>query len=416
VARKKVVPLRLPPELARRVSEARVLAREQGILLYLVGGSVRDLLLHRPRRIVDVDLVVERDAAGFARELARRLGATLKLHGRFGTAVVEKPSGERVDVGSARAEDYDRPGALPRVRPGSIADDLARRDFTVNAMAIEIAGSKKPRLLDPFAGRRDLSLGVIRMLHRGSPRDDPTRAFRAVRYANRLGFRIDPATRRWIREAVAEGALDAVSGDRIRREISLLLSEENRAAAVRALAGLGLARAVHPSLTFAASVGRHLRTVERLAARTGADVKWVVYLLAWMGETSEESAQAIAERLNLPRGAARVVRAWPQSRKALASAAFGKPPRALAAVESFSDDEVLAACAFLPARSRERLLEVRRAALGLRLRIRGADLLAAGIPPGPAIGRALCATLLARRDGAIRAEEELSFALEAARS
>jgi tRNA nucleotidyltransferase (CCA-adding enzyme) len=406
--------LQLPPELARRVSEARVLARERGILLYLVGGAVRDFLLHRP--LVDVDLVLERDAAGFARELARRLGATLKLHGRFGTAVVEKSSGERLDIGSARAEDYDRPGALPRVRAGSIADDLARRDFTVNAMAIEIAGSKRPRLLDPFGGRRDLSLGIIRMLHRGSPLDDPTRAFRAVRYANRLRFRIDAATRRWIREAVNQGALDAVSGDRLRREISLLFSENNRAAAVRALAGLGLARAVHPSLSFDARTGRRLRTVERLAGKTGASVTWVVYLLVWMGELSEESAQAIALRLNLPRGAARAVRAWPQNRKALASAASRKPSRVLATVENSSDDVVLAACALLPARSRERLLEARRAAPGLRLRIRGTDLLAAGVPPGPAIGRALSATLSARRDGAIRAEEELSFALEAARS
>jgi tRNA nucleotidyltransferase (CCA-adding enzyme) len=393
---------------------ARGLARERGITLYLVGGAVRDLLLQRP--VVDVDLVLERDAPGFARQLARRFGASLKLHGRFGTAVIEKPSGERVDVGRARAEVYDRPGALPRVRPGSIADDLARRDFTVNAMAIEIAGSKRPRLLDPFGGLRDLSLRVIRMLHRDSPRDDPTRAFRAVRYANRLGFRVDPATRRWIREAVAARVLDAVSGDRLRREISLLFSEVDRAAAVRALAGLGLARALHPSLSFDTRVGRRLRAAERLAGKTGANVTWVVYLLVWMGESSEESAQAIAGRLNLARAAARSVRAWPKSRKALVSAAAGKPSFAFETVESFSDDEILAACALLSGRRRERLLEARRLAPGLRLHIRGRDLLAAGVPPGPAIGRALSATLSARREGSIRAEEELSFALEAAQS
>lgn len=414
MVRKNAVPPQLPPDLARRVSKARTLARERGITLYLVGGAVRDLLLRR--HVVDVDLVLERDAAGFARQLARRLGASLKLHGRFGTAVIEKSSGERIDVGRARAEVYDRPGALPRVRPGSIADDLARRDFTVNAMAIEIAGSKKPRLLDPFGGRRDLTLRVVRMLHRASPRDDPTRAFRAVRYANRLGFRVDPATRRWIREAVAAGVLDAVSGDRLRREISLLFSEGDRAAAVRALAGLGLARAVHPSLSFDTRVGRRLRAAERLAGKTGANATWVVYLLVWMGESSEESAQAIAGRLNLPRAAARSVRAWPHSRKALVSAASGKPSFALETVESFSDDEILAACALLTRRPRERLLEARRLAPGLRLHIRGTDLLAAGVPPGPAIGRALSATLSARREGSIRAEEELSFALEAAQS
>jgi hypothetical protein len=134
-----------------------------------------------------------------------------------------------------------------------------------------------------------------------------------------------------------------------------------------------------------------------------------------MGTSSEETARAIAARLNLPREPARIVRGWPRTSRALASAASFRTGRAVAAMDGVSDDEVVAAAALLPARARARLLEARRAAPGLRLRIRGADLLAAGVPPGPAIGRALSATLCARRDGAIRAEEELSFALEAAR-
>jgi tRNA nucleotidyltransferase (CCA-adding enzyme) len=402
----------LPRDLARRVSEARALARERRIRLYLVGGAVRDLLLRRP--VTDVDLVVERDASGFARELARRLGATVKLHGRFGTAVVET-RGERLDVGTSRAEDYERPAALPRVRAGSIADDLARRDFTVNAMAIEIVGAGKPRLLDPFDGRKDITHRVIRMLHPRSAFDDPTRAFRAVRYASRLGFRIDPATRRWIREAISEGVLDGVSGDRLRREIALLFSEGNRSAAVRSLSELGLVAAVHPSLRFDAAAARRLRTAERLAEESGSNATWLVYLLSWMGTSSEEAAREIAARLNLPREAAKVVRGWPRISRALLSAAAGDTGRAVAATDGISDDEILAAAASLPARARARLLEARRAAPGLRLRIRGRDLLAAGVPPGPAIGRALSATLSARRDGAIGADDELAFALAAAR-
>ncbi|HLN81360.1 MAG TPA: poly(A) polymerase, partial [Thermoanaerobaculia bacterium] len=293
------------------MSPARDLARERGIALYLVGGAVRDLLLGRPRRIVDVDLVVESDAAGFARELSRRTGSAVKLHGRFGTAVLEGPSGDRLDVATARAEDYERPGALPRVKSGSIDDDLARRDFTVNSMAIEIARAGRPRLLDPFGGREDLSQGLVRMLHPRSPFDDPTRAFRAVRYANRLGFRIERGTRRWIREAVGKRVLEAVSGDRVRREIALLFSERGRAAAARQLAALGLAAAVHPSLRYDAAAGRRLRAAERLATASGLDTTWVVYLLSWMGETRERAAEGIAARLNLPREAAAAVRGWP---------------------------------------------------------------------------------------------------------
>lgn len=404
----------MPRPLARRVAEARALARERGIALYLVGGAVRDLLLGRSS--VDVDLVVETDAAGFARELARRLGGTLKLHGKFGTAVLETPDGGKLDVATARAEDYDRPGALPRVRPGAIEDDLARRDFTVNAMALEIARAKTPRFLDPFDGAADLRRRLIRMLHPRSPVDDPTRAIRAVRYANRLEFRIESRTRGWIRAAVREGALDGVSGDRLRREIALLFSERNRADAARAMDALGLAAAVHPGLRFDARAARRLRAAERTAEKEGSRATWLVYLLAWMGETSEAAADAVAGRLSLPGRPARIVRAWPRTERALSAADRESPSKLGAKLEGLSDDEVIAAAAMLPPPARRRLLAARRALPDLQLRIRGKDLVAAGVPPGPAIGRALSATLTARRDGAIRPEEELAFALEAARS
>ncbi|HMA16877.1 MAG TPA: hypothetical protein VKS03_00425 [Thermoanaerobaculia bacterium] len=396
------------------MSPACDLARERGLALYLVGGAVRDLLLGRP--VVDVDLVVESDAAGFARELGRRTGSRVTVHGRFGTAVLESPSGGRLDVATARSESYERPGALPRVQPGSIDDDLARRDFTINAMAMEIARSSRPRLRDPFGGREDLSRGLVRILHRRSPFDDPTRAFRAVRYANRLGFRIERRTRRWIREALGEGVLDGVSGDRVRREIAHLFSEKRWAIAARELAAIGLASAVHPSLRFDSATGRRLRAAERLTAESGLGTTWLVYLLSWMGETTRREAEAIAERLNLPRAAAAAVRGWPRTRRRLAAAAGESPARRLAAVGAVTDDEVLAVAAELPAVLRGRLLEARGAAARLSLTIRGRDLLAAGVTPGPAIGRALSATLSARREGAIRPDQELWFALKAARS
>src|SRR6185369_1698085 len=147
----------------------------------------------------------------------------------------------------SRRETYGRPAALPRVEPAPIAEDLARRDFTINSMALELAPGA--RLLDPFGGRADLEGRVVRMLHADSPGDDPTRSFRAARYANPLGFRIEPRTRRWIAEASRHGDVDRLSGDRLRRELRLLFSEENRAGSVRLLRGLGLDRQIHPALT-----------------------------------------------------------------------------------------------------------------------------------------------------------------------
>jgi len=402
----------LPAGLARRLAAARRLARQQNIPLYLVGGAVRDLYLRRP--IGDVDLVVEGDAVAFAQELARDLGAKLALHGRFGTAVVTLPAGGHLDLAGARTEEYDRPGALPSVQPAPISEDLRRRDFTVNAMALEVGKAGKPALLDPFGGRADLRRKVVRMLHPRSPFDDFTRSLRAVRYANRLGFAIERQTRAWIRSAAASGAADAISGDRLRRELLLVFSEKNRAAAVREMASLGIARTIHPRLRFDAPVGRRLRAAERLAAAEGAEATGLVYLLSWMGEISPEAAVGIAGRLNLPRASARAVREWPAFERRVARA-VAKNEDLAPLVEGRDDDSVLAVAAIAPPAARRRILAAARAGRET-LGIAGRDLVAAGIPAGPAIGRALAATLTARRRGKIGKEDELAFALEAARS
>jgi tRNA nucleotidyltransferase (CCA-adding enzyme) len=405
----------LPADVARRVAAARRLARESGVALYLVGGAVRDLILRRP--VEDIDLVVENDARAFARQLARTLGAELKLHSRFGTAVITLANGDHLDVATARAEEYERPGALPRVRPASITEDLLRRDFTVNAMALEIALAGRPRLLDPSGGREDLDRKLVRLLHPHSAFDDATRAFRAVRYANRLGFAIEKETRRWILAAAAAGAADAVSGDRVRRELALLFSESGRAAAIREMVSLRISRTIHPGLTCDAGVARRLRVAERLAAPRGEGATWLLYLLTWMGEVSPADAGEIATRLNLPRVSGRVVRAWPEVQRRLLRSA-SKSPEDLALeplVDGLDKDSVLAAAATAPPRARRRILAATQSP-GARLEIGGRDLVAAGVPAGPAIGRALSATRTARRNGSIRREDELAFALKAARS
>jgi tRNA nucleotidyltransferase (CCA-adding enzyme) len=402
----------LPAGLARRVAAARRLARQKDVPLYLVGGAVRDLYLGRP--VADVDLVVEGDAIAFAKELARKLGAKLALHGRFGTAVVTLPGGGHLDLAGARTEEYDKPGALPRVRPAPISEDLRRRDFTVNAMALDVAKPGRPALLDPFGGRADLRRKLVRMLHPRSPFDDATRAFRAIRYANRLGFAIARQTRTWIRSAAASSAADAVSGDRLRRELLLLFAEKNRTAAVREMVSLGISRTIHPGLRFDAVVGRRLRVAERLAGAEGARATGLVYLLSWMGEIPSAAASVIAGRLNLPRASARAVREWPDFERRVARA-VAKDGDLAEVVAGRDDDSVLAAAAIARPGTRRRILAAARSR-GERLGIAGRDLVAAGIPAGPAIGRALAATLTARRRGEIGKEDELAFALEAARS
>ena len=183
--------------------------------IYLVGGSVRDLLLERP--IKDLDFAVEGDAPSLAGRLAQELGGRVVLHRRFGTASVYFGD-ERVDLATARREHYDRPAALPRVTPAPIDEDLARRDFSINAMALPLA-AHRTSLVDPFHGQEDLELGLVRVLHPQSFVDDPTRILRAVRYEQRLGLIIEKETLGHLDRAVAAGGIAALSGDRIRNEL-----------------------------------------------------------------------------------------------------------------------------------------------------------------------------------------------------
>jgi tRNA nucleotidyltransferase (CCA-adding enzyme) len=413
----------LPPLAKKRITAARKAALRMGVPLYLVGGAVRDLLLHRP--VADLDLAVEGDAVRLAAALARDLHARPRVHQRFGTATLKLADGSRLDFASTREESYESSGALPRVAPAPLARDLARRDFTVNAMAIRIAPGRMA-LLDPFGGSADLARRRIRMLHAGSPHDDPTRAFRAVRYANRLGFSIEAATRDWIEEAVRSGSFDAVSGDRLRRELRLLFSEENRARAVRLMSRLGLDRVIASGISSGEGAIRSFRRAERIASRHTGTTGWLLYLLVWIAGLEDDGAGTVARRLSLAGEERRRVVDWPSSLAGLrreasqtapshaASSGFTRAAQRRAASQSRTGDELAAAAALLDG-SRGRRLERVLASRSTVLSIRGRDLLAAGVPAGPRVGRALGATLDARRDGRISREEELEFAVAEAR-
>ena len=374
---------------------------------------MRDLILGRPIR--DVDLVVEGDATRLARRLAERLRAEVRVHERFGTATVLPPEGGALDLAATRREAYARPGALPDVRLGvPVEEDLARRDFTINAIALEL-GPTRTRI-DPFEGTADLRRGRIRELHARSFLDDPTRIFRAVRYAHRLGFRIAPATRRRIREALAAGALDRISADRLRRELALLLAEPRPSGAVRRLDALGVSRAIHPALERRPGASRRLRRAEGLATASPRGAGWLAFLLAWLGPTTAGEAAGVAARLGLSGDSGRRVSGWPGVLAALPRGIARRPPSEIRLVASrLSPDEVLALAALLPRRDAEALREGAAPISGARLSIGGRDLLAAGVPPGPAVGRALQRTRAALEDGRIAAGDQLEFALRAAR-
>ncbi len=201
-----------------------IIADELKIPAYIVGGPVRDKLLGIKN--IDRDFVVEGDGIKFAQILNKTFKGKLTTYKAFGTATIDI-KGKRIDIVSARKESYEYPAAYPAVEPGTIKDDLFRRDFTINAMAIAINKRNSGKLVDFYGGREDLKKGIIRVLHDKSFMDDPTRIFRAVRFSVRFGFKIEPGTKNLIKEAISDGFLGEVNAGRIRKEIELFLKEKN---------------------------------------------------------------------------------------------------------------------------------------------------------------------------------------------
>jgi tRNA nucleotidyltransferase (CCA-adding enzyme) len=337
---------------------------------YLVGGVVRDLLLGR--EVTDLDVAIEGDPEA----LTDLPGFSLERDGLFLTGRLEQGD-VKIDVAQSRAETYPEPGALPEVRPASITEDLARRDFTVNAMAFSVSGGRD--LLDPHGGLEDLGAGLLRVLHQGSFADDPTRALRAARYAARFGFELDADTARLLREA----DLSAVSEDRIDNELRRISAEEDPAAALGLIAEWGLMPSLDPE-----APGR-VAEVTRLASAP-----------PWSDWAERELAVLLA-----------IVRPLPQIRE-LAAATPERPSEAVQLAATWDPAQLLVARA-LGAEWLDRYADEWR---HVRLEITGDDLLAAGIPEGPAVGRGLEAALSGKLDGEISGRnDELRIALAVAR-
>jgi tRNA nucleotidyltransferase (CCA-adding enzyme) len=377
---------------------------------WLVGGAVRDLLLGA--RTVDLDVASEGDAREVAREVAQRLGGEAIEHERFGTATVRAGDGLLVDLASTRRESYAQPGALPDVEPASLDEDLARRDFTVNAMAASLDPARLGELRDPHGGRGDLDARLIRVLHPRSFADDPTRLLRALRYEARLGFRMDPETEGLARAAIAAAAPGTVSGARIRDELLDLLHESPAEGAGR-MAELGLDRALSPALGDARA--EDVGAAADAADRVGAQRRYAA--LAALVAPDPDGLAGWVEGLSLraeDRDAVlHAARKGPQLVRALSTEL---PDSALHALLHCELPETFAVALALgaPASPIEHYLE----RLGpTRLEITGDDLRAEGIPESPAIGRALEQTLRRKLDGEVAGRDaELALALGLARA
>ena len=376
----------------------RSVAGESGQPVYLVGGPVRDALLGAP--VMDLDFSVEGDAVEFARRLAQSADGAMTVYRRFGTATVVARQ-VRIDLVTARSETYARPGQLPDVKPGSIADDLERRDFTINAMALPVSG-ETGGLLDPHGGMGDLESKRIRALHDRSFIDDPTRLFRAVRYEQRFGFHIEEGTLSCMKDAVAGGCMDTVSGDRWRHELERILEERHPGRPLRRAAALGLLAGLHPALVKNDGLAR-------LSARPPGDTHSDDWLAALFAPLSVHEADSVIERLRMAGRAAALARDTivvrdmePEIRRE------GCSPSNLVRMLSPLDAGAVAAWAKLTdnravaSRLRRFLDELRF----VKPALSGDELLAMDVPQGPLMGDILSGLRDARLEGRVNSEDE----------
>jgi tRNA nucleotidyltransferase (CCA-adding enzyme) len=411
---------RLQPFLLRRVERIAAVSRRHGIPVHLVGGFVRDLLLGRDNR--DLDLVVEGDGLGFAVLLAEELGGRVRTHPAFLTAVVVDPEGFHIDVATARSEFYRAPAALPQVQTSALRQDLFRRDFTINTLAIRLGPGETPELIDYFGGRHDLEEKTLRALHSLSFIDDPTRVLRAVRLELRLGFHLSPETLRLVEVALGEGIFDHLTGSRLRDELEMLLDDPALALrGIERLAELDLLRVLHPRIELGDEARERLRSIRaawdwyHLEGLEHPPVRiWRLHLMALAGELEEPELARLADRLMLAGEDRRLLISFP-SRVAAARRLLERPGllphQAADALAPLGGEELL----LLMSHDDETVRAwVRRDLTELRpfeLEIRGADLIASGFPAGPRIGEALKTTRRARLDGRIGPEDELRHAV-----
>ncbi len=406
---------RLPHRLATLLEDVGQFADRCEVSLFLVGGGVRDLLLGIHN--LDVDLVVEGDGIALARKLGEVLQARVKVHERFGTAIVLLPDGLKLDVATARTEYYEYPTALPTVERSSIKKDLYRRDFTINALAVRLNGKGFGDVLDFYGGQRDLHDKVIRVLHGLSFVEDPTRVFRAIRFETRFGFRLGKDTTALIAGAVKMNLFHRLSGHRLLEELKMLFSEREPRQAIKRLADSGLLRFIHPKLSWSNRLEALLDAIDeavdwyRLLYLDRTMDVWLVYMMGLLEMLPESGVKDMLKRfpfseqdvtrLNMTRvGCHHVIRR-------LASKRSLKPAEVYHLLSGLSDETLL----ILMAKSKGDIVKRRISAFltsyqHVTLILTGTDLKTMGLKPGPQFKKILAQLLDARLNGDVRTDAE----------
>lgn len=408
---------RLPKEMVEILHQAGDLADELGQSVYAVGGFVRDILLDA--RNLDLDLVVEGDGIAFAQALAKRMGGRVRAHRKFQTAVLVLPDGQHIDVATARLEYYEYPAALPTVELSSIKMDLYRRDFTINALAVQLNQSQFGRLVDFFGAQRDIKNRVVRVLHSLSFVEDPTRILRAVRFAQRYSFSIGGQTERLIKNALNLGMMEKLSGSRLFNEMCLIFEERTALACLKQMRDLRLLAAIHPMLTLSPAQEELLEEIEtvlewyRLLYRKQDPQSWIIFFMALANGSKDDEARSLAERFHLTE---RQIEDFLAMRRQLNQTIYDYKmwrhhKGSLSELTFLLDAMPLEGVLFFMAKfkqedTRRDLSQYLTRLKDAELDISGRDLKQAGLPEGPAYGEILKKIRAAMLDGEASCRED----------
>lgn len=402
---------KLPRELREVISQASQVSQETRMPAYLVGGCLRDLILGVKN--LDLDIAIEGNGIIFAQNLAQKLKSRLKTHERFGTAILILSDGLKVDIATTRQEKYPYSAALPVVNSGSLKEDLKRRDFTINAMAVSIAVDKEQKIIDPFGGQDDLSSGRIRILHNLSFKDDPTRILRAIRFSQRFDFKIEPKTLLLLKEAISDGLLDKVNPHRMRDELILMLKEQNPFRPIKELDDLGALSFISTKLKIGKSTQALFKSISKeiawfvknFPARRQLDT-WLVYFAALLAPLTWLEIKLIIYRLGLRKGEQKRVTSYYRGRKKLISSLSKKqvaPEQIFLLLEPLSYETIILLSATTPNKNfKKYLADFFEIYNGMRLCISGHDLGGLGVLPGPEYQKIFAKVLTAKLNGQVR--------------
>jgi tRNA nucleotidyltransferase (CCA-adding enzyme) len=378
----------LPESLYDFLVMAGGIADDLGYGAYLVGGCVRDMI--RRDQNLDIDIVIEGDGIAFAKKLGEILGAKVTVHQSFGTAVVKKDS-FKLDVATARTEYYESPAALPKVETSSLKRDLKRRDFTINTLAIGINKKDFGLLLDFFGGQRDLKDKTIRVLHNLSFVEDPTRAFRAIRFSERFGFKLTKHTENLIKLAIRMNIFDKLAGTRLYDELALIFNETDPIKSIRRLGSYDLLKVIHPRLAFSPEIETLMQSMHDtiswfdllfLEEKRDKGLLYIMALLSGLSKDEREAALsrlAVAERIrNL------ILKGFQTAQKISRGLIPGNPVMNYHLLSECGIEDMLFSMASMQDHEKKKaishyLLESR----SIKPLIKGEDLKALGLPPGP---------------------------------